>query len=521
MEVREMNVIPAIHGKSEWTEEVCEEYTETMLAFQTDPSIPEEGYRLEIAPDKVCIDSGTEAGRYYGMQTLNALLEEGNGVLCCGVIEDAPKYPYRGFMLDVSRHFFPVEEVKKLVNQCAKYKLNKFHWHLSDDQGFRIESRRFPELNRTGSRRVESDGTVTEGFYTQEEICEVVSYAAARQIEIIPEIDLSGHTSAIIASYPEFSCSKEPTEVKTKGGVYSQILCAGQEQTMQFLYELLDEIVPLFPGKFFHIGGDEAPKTAWKSCRHCQDLIRREHLRDEEELQAYFTGKLADYLKQKGKIVIGWNDILQSGERKGMIAQYWDEPVKGYSYAAVQNGQKFIFSNLDACYLDYPHCLVSLKGIYSLKPNIQGHMDIPDEQILGFEAPVWTEYIATEEKLEQQMFPRLLALAENAWGSGDDYEDFLRRAKAEEGNLAKAGIRYIPAEEAGTYGEAGIQHIQEWINDWLDRTLFGGVELPPEAIQENIASGAHLIQSCMQYAYTKEEIERVLQYLRNRESAET
>lgn len=468
-----MNLIPKINGKITKTKEKCvidlpiryvgecsfadqfhmvsitEVDAGLCLEFKNEDSIPEEGYILDICPDRLTIKSSTETGKYYGMQTLTTLIEAENGRVGCTTIEDAPRYGYRGFMIDVSRHFFSVEELKKIINQCAKYKLNKFHWHLSDDQGFRIESKKFPQLNLTGSVRKEEDGTISRGFYTQEEIKDIVTYAASRQIETIPEIDMPGHTSAIIASYPELSCSGDETEVKNKGGIYTQILCAGNEKTMQFIYELLDEIIPLFPGRYFHIGGDEAPKKEWRTCKNCQALIHREHLDGEEELQTYFTVKLIVYLEQKGKTAIGWNDILASGKAQHMIAQYWNEPEQGYSYAAAAKGQKFIFSNSDACYMDYPHCMVTLKGIYSFEPNIQGHTDIPDDQILGLEAPVWTEYIETEESLENHIFPRLQALAENAWSSEKDYEDFLLRIKAEEGNLAKAGIVYTPVEEAG------------------------------------------------------------------------
>lgn len=535
-----VNLIPRINGKMTKTEERCEvqfpiryqgkcsfadqfgiepvreEDTGLYLEFKEEDGIADEGYILEIRPDKLMIKSSTEAGKYYGMQTLASVIEEENSHLSCGTVEDAPRYRYRGFMIDVSRHFFSVKEMKKIINQCAKYKLNKFHWHLSDDQGFRIESKKFPKLNQTGSMRREEDGTVTRGFYTQEDIMDIVRYAAKRQIETVPEIDMPGHTSAIIAAYPEFSCSGRAAEVKNKGGIYSQILCAGNEKTMQFIYELLDEILPLFPGRYFHIGGDEAPKTEWKTCECCQDLIQREHLEGEEELQAYFTEKLADYLKKKGKTAIGWNDILASGKAERMIAQYWNEPGLGYSYAEVQKGQKFIFSNSDACYMDYPHCMVTLKGIYSFEPNIQGHMGIPNAQILGLEAPVWTEYIGTEESLETHIFPRLQALAENAWSNEKDYEDFLRRVKLEEENLAKAGIMCTPVEEASACGEIGMQGIRAWIDNWVNQTLAGGVELPPEIIKENIESSVHMIESCMEYAYAEEEIAEVIQYLREK-----
>lgn len=535
--MKNRNLIPKINGNTTWTNEKCEinlpipyegecsfssqfslqkvkkDFSGVILSFEDDELLSEEGYLLEIQPDRINIRSRTEAGKYYGMQTLAFLIEQEKGSLTCGKIEDAPKFGYRGFMIDVSRHFFTVEEVKKIINQCAKYKLNKFHWHLSDDQGFRIESKKFPELIQIGSIRKEDDGAITKGFYTQKEIRDIISYSAERQIEVIPEIDMPGHTSAMIASYPELSCSGKAAEVKNKGGIYTQILCAGNEKTMRFIYELLDEIVPLFPGRYFHIGGDEAPKREWKTCKHCQQLIQHKHLCGEEELQAYFTTKIAHYLQQKGKTVIGWNDILMSGKTENMVAQYWNEPGQGYSYEEAKKGQKFIFSNSNVCYMDYPYCMVTLKGTYSFEPNIQGNTDIPTAQILGLEAPVWTEYIETEEKLEKQIFPRLQALAENAWSNEKDYEDFLRRVKLQEKNLMASGIGYTPVEAAAICGEEGMQMIKMWINNWINQTLAGGVELPPEMIRENIESTVQMIESCMQYAYTKEETECVIHYL--------
>lgn len=529
-----MNFIPKVNGEILWLKEKCkvtlplfykgecrfEKQFEMkkkedalcgpVLEFEQDEHLSEEGYVLEIQPEKISIKSKTEAGKYYGAQTLFALIEEQGSVLECVKISDEPKYGYRGFMIDVSRHFFPVEEIKKIVDQCAKYKLNKFHWHLSDDQGFRIESKKFPELNQTGAVRKEEDGTITKGFYTQEEIKEIVAYAADRQIEIIPEIDMPGHTTAIISAYPYLSCSGEDTEVKNKGGVYTQILCAGKEETMRFVYELLDEVVSLFPGRYFHIGGDEAPKEEWVKCEHCQKLIRSENLYDEEELQAYFTKKLSDYLALKGKTAIGWNEILASGKAEHMIAQYWMESGQGYSYDTLKKGQKFIFSNTNAFYMDYPYSMVTLKGTYMYEPNMQGKTDIPKEQTLGLEAPVWTEYIATSEKLEKQIFPRIQALAENAWSCEKDYDDFLRRVKIQEKRLEDAGIVSTPVEEAALCGEEGICRILEWTENWIDLMIRGGVVVPKENIQGAAESGKQLILECMQYAYTKEEQEKAV-----------
>lgn len=479
----------------------------TVLEYRQEDWIAEEGYVVEILPEKILITSKTATGKYYGMQTLTALIEEKNGILDCMKIEDAPRYGYRGFMIDVSRHFFSIEEIKKIIDRCAKYKLNKFHWHLSDDQGYRIESKRFPKLNQIGSVRKEEDGTITGGFYTQQEIRDVVAYAAERQMEVIPEIDLPGHTSAIIASYPELSCSGKAAEVKNKGGIYPQILCAGKESVMQFLYELLDEVVPLFPGKYFHIGGDEAPKEEWEKCDHCQKLIRREKLNSEEELQAYFTSKLVDYLTLKGKTVIGWNDVLISGKVKNVIVQYWMESGSGYSYKEVEKGQKFLLSNFNAFYMDYPYGMVTLRGTYSFEPNIQGNTAIPVEQVLGLEAPVWTEQIATEQKLEKQIFPRIQALAENAWSREKDYEDFLRRVKLQETFFAAAGIACTPVEDANLSAEKGIRQILDWLEIMIQTHMAIASEITQETVQEYARMGSDLIDQCMQDVYTRDEQE--------------
>ena len=400
-----------------------------VLSLDADAALPAEGYRLTVAGGSVSVASSSRAGTYYGLQTLFRVLAA-DGEIPCGVFEDAPRYPYRSFQLDVSRHFFSLDEVKKLVDQCAGLKLNTFHWHLSDDQGYRIESRKFPRLNEISSWRDEN-GTVVGGFYTQDEIRELVAYAADRCVQVIPEIDLPGHTSAITAAYPEFCCSGLPGRVEFTSGIYPRILCAGEEKVYDFLKDLLEEILPLFPAPYFHIGGDEAPKSEWKKCPKCQAMMRRCGLRDEEQLQAHFTARLADLLESHEKTVIGWNEILASGSMKpSAVAQYWTDGGAEYSALEIPKGRRFIFSNVSSFYLDYDPAIVSLQGIYSYEPMIPGGGAIRPEQILGLEAPMWTEQIVTPRRLEELIFPRLAALAENAWTEKKDYEDFLRRLPA-------------------------------------------------------------------------------------------
>ena len=282
-------------------------------------------YRLKIGEDTIRVDAAGPEGYSNALTTLYQLAVMGRGKVLCCTLTDSPRFGWRGVMLDVCRHFFPVEEIKRILEQCALLKLNRFHWHLSNDQGFRVESRRFPELNQISSCRLLSpDDPLVEreaakagdrygGYYTQEEIREVVAYAQARQIEVIPELEVPGHSSAILAAFPQFTCSGEPLRVKNTFGVHERIFCAGNEAAYDFLFELLDEWFELFPSKFIHLGGDEAPKTVWRACPKCRQVIEREGLGGYEALQAYFTGRLTEYCKKAGKIPIVWNESAASG----------------------------------------------------------------------------------------------------------------------------------------------------------------------------------------------------------------
>ncbi len=448
---------------------------EPQLSFDTDAAIPEEGCRLTVTGSGVSIAASSRAGHYYGLQTLFRVLRA-QGEIPCGVFEDAPRYPYRSFQLDVSRHFFPLDEVKKLVDQCAKLKLNTFHWHLSDDQGYRIESRRFPKLNEISSWRDENGKTVG-GFYTHEEIRELVAYAAARCVQVIPEIDLPGHTSAITAAYPELCCSGMQGRVESTPGIYPRILCAGEEKVYAFLKDLLEEVIPLFPAPYFHIGGDEAPKSEWKKCPKCQAMMRAHGLRDEEALQAYFIARLEDQLEEHGKTAIGWNEILASGMTKQTtIAQYWTDRGAEYSAREIPKGRRFIFSNVSSFYLDYDPAIVSLRGTYSYEPMIPGGEAVRQEQILGLEAPMWTEQIVTPRRLEEMIFPRLAALAENAWTKDKDYEDFLSRLPAcyklwEEEGVAAYDWEKSVHPTAFEGARALLQQLRRWMFNYPAETV--------------------------------------------------
>lgn len=449
-----MNVIPKLNGPVRLATGACKPVEPVAVR---DAALPKEGYVLEVEPGKITITAADDAGEFYARQTLEQLAEEGE--IPCGRYEDAPKYGFRAYMLDVSRHFFGVAEVKKLLDQMARLKLNMFHWHLSDDIGYRIESKKFPQLNEIGSWRM-ADGQKIGGYYTQEEIKEVVEYAKARAITIIPEIDLPGHTGDIVSTFPELSCSGEPHTIAFLPDLNPRILCAGNNKVYDFLYELLGEVCDLFPGPYFHIGGDEAPKPEWKKCPRCQQRIKEEGLKDEEDLQAWFTGKLVEFLEGRGKTVIGWNEILTSGTvSPKAIAQYWVDSGKDYSDKEADKGRRFVFSPVQSFYLDYPSALVSLRSVYNYEPRIVEGKPIPDGQALGLEAPLWTERVSENDHVERLTFPRLLAMAENAWTREKDYQDFKARAAKYVEYLKAHGVAVTPMEESDPSGEEGARMV--------------------------------------------------------------
>lgn len=481
-----------------------------VLVFETDPSIPAEGYRLTVGPEKITIASWDENGAYYGVQTLFQLLREHKNALPRGEYQDAPRFRYRGFMIDSGRHFFPLDEVKKMVDQCAKLKLNVFHWHLSEDQGFRIESKKFPRLNEIASWRTEQDGSRYGGYYTQEEIKELVRYAADRYVEVIPEIDLPGHTTAIVSAFPELSCSGEPVDVPCTWGIFPRILCGGNEKVYEFLEELLGEVCALFPSHWFHIGGDEAPKSEWEKCPKCQAEMKEHGLQNEEELQALFTARLADILEKNGKAIIGWNEILASGKMKeSAVAQYWTDQGAEYSAREIPKGRKFIFSNSNSFYFDYDPSLITLEGAYSYEPHIPGGEDVKPEQVLGLEAPLWSERIETPERLEFMAFPRLAALAENAWSKERDYPDFLERLKAYASVWKEQGINAQPVEEAAGFDpSASAKAVDKQVRAWL-------FDQPEEKIRENLSQFTEdRISGFLSPTYTREQLTQVIAALK-------
>ena len=319
-----LNVIPkpnkaVFFGGEYWFDE-CQK----IYAF--DSELSDEDYILEIADGKIKITAKGEKGRFYAEKTLSQMAAMGK--LPCCRIEDAPAFPYRGFMIDSARHMQTIDEIKTYIEAAARYKFNVFHWHLCDDQGWRIESERYPELCTKGAYRdCHGFGSAnTErygGYYTKEQIRDVIAFCKERFIDVIPEIDMPGHTTAIVSTYPELSCTGEQIPVETTGGIFRNILCAGKEEVFDFCFGILDEVSELFPYGYIHIGGDEAPKERWKECPHCQKRIKNEGLENEEQLQGYFANRIIEYLNKKGKKVFAWNETLYSGLVDNVIISDW------------------------------------------------------------------------------------------------------------------------------------------------------------------------------------------------------
>ncbi len=429
---------------------------EIRLVLSKDVDEPE-GYRLTVDEGGITIRAREHVGVFYGLQTLTqmlpATLEAGNvhgeRILVPGVrIDDAPRFAYRGMHLDVSRHFFGPEFIKRYIDLLARYKINYFHWHLTDDQGWRIQIRRYPELTEVGAYRKETqvgksfnpfvgDGKPYGGFYTQDEIRDIVAYAREHYVTIIPEIEMPGHSEAALAAYPQLACTKGPFEVGTHWGVYTDVLCP-KESTFQFMENVLTEVMELFPGPYIHVGGDEAPKTRWKSSPVAQGLMARDGLLDEDQLQSLFMARIERFLNRHGRRLIGWDEILQGGLAPDATVMSWRGTSGGIE--AARQGHDVIMTPTDALYFDYyqgdpaqePLAIggfTPLEKVYSFEPVPSELSPEQARHILGAQANVWTEYIGTGEHVEYMVLPRMLALSEMDWSpdSARSFDDFLRR----------------------------------------------------------------------------------------------
>ena len=423
-------------------------------------NMPNEGYHVNVHSDSIIIAAESGAGVFYGIQSLAQLLpvdwvNEVRIPVC--QIDDSPRFPYRGMHLDVCRHFYSVDFVKKYIDLMARYKLNTFHWHLTEDQGWRIEIKKYPKLTEVGAWRIEKDGTRYGGFYTQEQIRDVINYATKRFITIIPEIELPGHSRAALAAYPQYSCSGEELPVANQWGVFEHVYCAGNDSTFLFLQDVLDEVIALFPGTYIHIGGDECPKSAWEKCSKCQARIKNEGLSNEHELQSYFIRRIEKYLTSQGRKLIGWDEILEGGLAPDATVMSW-RGIKG-GIAAAQQKHYVIMTPGTHCYFDHyqanpkyePKAIggyTTVKRVYSYEP-IPEKLNADEGQfILGAQANMWTEYIATEHHLEYMLLPRMIALAEVNWtlAKHKNWDDFNRRLQAQFLRLDREGTNYCPGD---------------------------------------------------------------------------
>lgn len=435
-----------------------------------------EAYHLSINEEKIELNATTEKGIFYGIQTIIQLISQNNLSsnkneeiflkLNCVEIKDVPRFCWRGFMLDEARHFFGKEIVKNILDIMALLKLNTFHWHLTDDQGWRIEIKRYPRLIEIGSRRKgtaisknklyvnskvnnnKTDGFPVMGYYTQEEIKEIINYAAQRYITVIPEIDLPGHATALLASYPELSCTGGPFEVGTQFGIHRDVLCIGKELTFKYVEGILIEVIDLFPSEYIHIGGDEAPRNRWKRCPDCQARMAQEKMENVDGLQLYFTNRISEFLIAHGKKIVGWNETIDKNLNKEVYCQYWNASHEEI-LNELRRGRKIIISEVNHTYLNHAYKANSLKNAYLYEPIPEVLLEDYHKNIVGIEACLWTELIKTREKLEWQLFPRLFAIAEIGWTQKNkkDYLGFEERVGMFFKLLEKKGTNYAQKEE--------------------------------------------------------------------------
>ena len=437
--------------------------------------MPSESYAINVQPATINVEYGDGAGAFYALQTFFQLLpveiysqERQKGidwVVPCCAIEDAPRFKYRGMHLDVCLHYFDLEFLKKYIDIMAAHKVNRFHWHLTEDQGWRLEIKKYPLLTEKGQWRKETvvgslssgvyDGIPHGGYYTQEQVKELVKYAADRYVTIIPEIELPGHALAAIACYPELSCGLEDHyETATRWGIFKQVYCP-KETTFEFLEDVFDEVFELFPSELIHIGGDECPKASWKACPDCQALIRKLGLKDEYELQSYFVTRMEKYINSKGRQIIGWDEILQGGLAPNAKVMSWLGEEGGIK--AAQQHHEVVMSPHYKYYLDYwqadpysePLAMsgpTTLRTMYDYEPVPEVLTPEESKYIIGVEGCVWTEYMPTPERVEYMAWPRMCAIAETGWTRREkEWDGFVQRLEKHFGRLDGMEVEYCEA----------------------------------------------------------------------------
>ena len=427
-----------------------------------------DSYRLEVKKNGVYITGSSEEAVFYGIQSLIQLLPvkpASKLQVPYVTINDAPRFSYRGMHLDVSRHFFPVSFVKKYIDFLALHKMNYFHWHLTDDQGWRIEIKKYPKLTTTGAYRdgtiighypgTGNDGIRHGGFYTQDEVRDVVAYAAARYVNVIPEIEMPGHASAALTAYPNLGCTGGPYKVQGTWGVFNEVFCAGNDSVFTFLQDVIDEVIPLFPSKYIHVGGDECPKDSWKVCPKCQQRKKDNNLKDEHELQSYFVQRMEKYINSKGKTIIGWDEILEGGLAPNALVMSWRGEQGGID--AAKQKHYVMMTPVSHVYFDYSQSskddsltiggLTTVQKVYSYEPVPKELTAEESTYILGAQANLWTEYIVSPSKVEYMIFPRMTALSEVLWSRKDkrNWNEFEGRLKKQFGRYDLWKVQYSKA----------------------------------------------------------------------------
>jgi hexosaminidase len=439
------------------------------------PALGDEGYTLSVSTEKVSIRAGTSAGLFYGAQSLLQLLPvpeqnaspSANPSIPCLRIEDQPRFRWRGLMLDVSRHFFTKEEVERLLDEMAWHKLNVFHWHLVDDQGWRLEIKKYPRLTQVGAwRKAIGFGLAAKastaygpdgrygGYYTQEDVREVVAYAQARHINIVPEIEMPGHSCAALMAYPQFSCTGGPFTTDLPGGVFNGVFCAGNDDSFAFVEDVLTEVCALFPGPYIHIGGDEVLVDNWKNCPKCQLRMRQEGFTKESELEGYFIRRVEKIINAHHRRLVGWSEIREGGLAADATVMDW----VGGAVEAATAGHDVVMSPLADCYFDHyqsldqskePHAIggyLPLRQVYAFQPLPANLPASYQQHILGAQANVWTEYMPNFKHVEYMVFPRLCALAEVDWSpkASHNWDDFSRRVRIDGLRLDQLGVNHRP-----------------------------------------------------------------------------
>jgi hexosaminidase len=449
---------------------------EADIKFITSKEIAKEGYELEVTQANITLKASDASGFIYGLSTLYQLMPTNNYQarvklqqlnVDCAIIKDAPAYHYRGLMLDVCRHFIKPREIKRVLDLMASQKLNIFHWHLTEDQAWRIEIKKYPKLTEVGAWR---DGTGFDldpkgtdnyrasdgkygGFYTQEEIKEIVKYAADRGITIIPEIELPGHSMAALVSYPELGCTGGPYKMPMKGGVFTDVYCAGNEKVYKFLEDVITEVADLFPGPYIHIGGDECPKAQWNRCPKCQKMLRKHKLHNGHELQSYFVSRMEKIINSKGKKLIGWDEILEGGLAPNATVMSW-RGMKG-GIKAANMGHDVIMAPNTHVYFNFYQAdkatepksfghYLPFEKVYTFNPMPANISEDKRHHILGGQANLWSEYIQNSQMVEYMLAPRICALSESLWtpSSAKNWDNFLERMKIQYARFEAIGIRY-------------------------------------------------------------------------------